>query len=812
MRDLIVDVLVDVLSALGNLAFTHALYWLVSYFGPTASPLVLFYSIHGIIFWISVRPGRFFAGLYDLSLGEGPLDELLPILTEDYSKVTTYLTAFCVVYNIFGVWSLIRIFFTYFVLPCLLAGVLLIYSRVARQLFAGLLPIATLYGGKIIPYTFRAQILIYMRITTIFQWTGWFADVNPIDEDCLDYVYCELPTSRSIRILEISRSYPWGPLQLNLYPFDIESCPPYEAISYTWGDPKKIRLVTITIGGKKLKIPANALQVISRRASYWNPKLMWIDSVCINQKDLEERSKQVQLMRELYQKASRVIVWLGEATQPLPAIPALQVFIFLHNTYTKIKYHNPSDEELKWILQIGTKDWGWRNLFDLLQNPYWRRAWVVQEIAVATKIHIYLGGIVFNWDYFAEIIASLQRTRVGSLFVFTTIEDASANIVAAIEGRDQILHIAELRMDLRQSRLEGRSLQLGSLLYSTYNCLATDPRDRVFSLLGMSDMEEVGAIVPNYKQDISSIFVSTSRYVITNESNPFRSLHLAGIGNRRCTANLPSWVVDWNAGLVSRTFWKDFDSFPYQASNGHCGIVQNDEASETISVTGFQFDEIKNCAALAREWISKSSAVSKSSAASQGKLFYRILVESCDLADVQSPEPYKTGQSRFEAFWRCCVGDRNHTQLIRPADLRIGESFYASLMFGRASSYADLPSEEAVGALEAWRNLYPERQWRSNEEAERNMDEEDAKTRLFNGAISYGLRWRMFANTKGGYYAVVPPLAEVGDIICLIDGAQTPFVLRRDADRLQLVGECYVHGIMDGEIARDGVRETFVLY
>jgi hypothetical protein len=793
------DLLPDVFATLGLLGFSHALYWLVSYFGPTTSPFVLFYSIHAITFWVALRPWRFFAGLYELSLGDGPLDEWLPILTEDCRNLTTYLTAFCLIYNIFGAWSLIKLLCLYLVLPSLLAAVLLNFSSVARELFAGMLPIAILSGGKMIPYTVGAVVSTYIRITAIFQWTGWFVDVDPIDEDCPEYVYCDLPTNRSIRILEVSRKYPWGPLQLELYPYDLESCPTYEAISYRWGDATKVRL--ITIGGKKLEITANAFQVISRRASYWDPKLIWIDSVCINQKDLEERSRQVQLMRELYRNASRVIAWLGEAAQPLPAIPALQVFIFLLNRHAKINYHNLGDEELKWILQIGTKEWGWRNLFDLLQNPFWRRAWIIQEIAVAAKVHLCLGGVVFNWDSFAEIMASLQSTRVGSLFVFTTLEDASANILAAIEGRDQILHIAELRTDLHLRQ----SLPLGSLLYSTSFFSATDPRDRVFALLGMSDMGPNDAILPDYTQDVSSLFVSTSRYVITNEHDQFRSLHLAGIGHRRCTANLPSWVVDWNAEIVSRSFWKDSDSFPYQASKGYSGSVQSDEASRTISVTGFQFDEIKNYS-FARELSSGPGVMS------QAKVMQRSLVESCDLADVDSPEPYKTGQSRFEAFWRCCVGDRNRTPFNRPADPRIGESFYASRRFVCASSYFDPSVGTAEESLEKMRRVYPERQWRSEEEAEQNIGEEDAETRLFQGATSNGLGRRKFAITKSGYYAVVPPLSEVGDIICLIDGAQTPFVLRRDADGLQLVGECYVHGTMDGEIAGDGVRETFVLH
>lgn len=419
------DLLPDVLATLVFLGFSHALYWLVSYFGLITTPFVVFYSIHAFTFWGVLKPWRFFAGLYELSLGDGPLDEWLPIVTQDGRKLTTYFTAFCLIYNIFGAWSLTKFLCLYLVLPFLLAAFLVNSSSIARELFAGMLPIAILSAGKIIPYTAGVVVSTYIHITAILQWTGWFDDVVPIDKDCPEYVYFDLPTNRSIRLLEVSRKYPWGPLQLELYPYDLESCPTYEAISYTWGDATKVRI--ITIGGKKLEITANAFQVISRRASYWEPKLIWIDSVCINQKDLEERSRQVQLMRELYRNASRVIAWLGEAAQPLPAIPALQVFIFLLNRHAKIKYHNLSDEELKWILQIGTKEWGWRNLFDLLQNPFWRRVWIIQEIAVAAKVHLCLGGVMFNWDSFAEIMASLRSTTVGSLFVFTTL-DTSANL------------------------------------------------------------------------------------------------------------------------------------------------------------------------------------------------------------------------------------------------------------------------------------------------------------------------------------------------------------------------------------------------
>ncbi len=504
-------------------------------------------------------------------------------------------------------------------------------------------------------------------------------------------------------------------------------------------------------------------------------------------------------MREIYRKASRVIVWLGESPQPLPAIPAFLAFTFLLDTYRAVNYSNLSDDQLKAVLKIGTKQHGWQTLFEILCNPFWRRIWIIQEIAVATKVQLYYGGLCFNWEVFAETIGSLHGSRVGSLFTLTGTDIMPTNMLSAMEGRDQILLISQYKNLIR----EEQSLSLSSLLYPTNQFLSTEPRDRVYALLGMSDIGTDGAIIPDYKQEISNLMLFTSRYLLTHETDPFRSLHRAGIGYKRTTKNIPSWAVDWNARGYHKSLWNEPFGFPYEASKGCSGNLQIDEASRTICVSGFQFDEIKNYGP-AREMNLES----------RGEKFFLqansivvALRETCNLAEIGSPEPYKTGTNRTEALWRCLVGDRNRTTYDRPANQSVGESFYASYRFSLLTQSIRLER-----TFEEAKRIYPERQWRSDEEAGQNIDEEQAKTLLFNGASANGFGGRKLAITKSGYFAMVPPLAEVGDIICLIYGAQTPFVLRRESNGLQLVGECYVHGIMDGEIVGDGVREMFVLH
>ncbi|KAH8600692.1 heterokaryon incompatibility, partial [Bisporella sp. PMI_857] len=83
--------------------------------------------------------------------------------------------------------------------------------------------------------------------------------------------------------------------------------PTFTALSYTWGEP--VMDGTLVLDGKILKITKNletALNAIWRGG--WSAKKWWIDQICINQSDIDERNSQVNLMREIYKKSEEVVV------------------------------------------------------------------------------------------------------------------------------------------------------------------------------------------------------------------------------------------------------------------------------------------------------------------------------------------------------------------------------------------------------------------------------------------------------------------------------------------------------------------------
>ncbi len=86
----------------------------------------------------------------------------------------------------------------------------------------------------------------------------------------------------------------------------------YEALSYVWGSPEKPQV--LSIGAGSLRITENLHAALQRLRDHSLPRIIWIDAVCINQDDPGERGRQVKSMAKIYAKASRVIVWLEEAT------------------------------------------------------------------------------------------------------------------------------------------------------------------------------------------------------------------------------------------------------------------------------------------------------------------------------------------------------------------------------------------------------------------------------------------------------------------------------------------------------------------
>jgi hypothetical protein len=124
------------------------------------------------------------------------------------------------------------------------------------------------------------------------------------------YDYAKLGPSE-IRLVELYRSHPLVRLTIRLLTYSLLSTPPYEAISYTWGDVKTTHY--IIINGYLLPVTSNALEALHAVAPLWGLRLVWIDSICINQQDPLDKNQQVALMAEIYRRAARTLAWLGDS-------------------------------------------------------------------------------------------------------------------------------------------------------------------------------------------------------------------------------------------------------------------------------------------------------------------------------------------------------------------------------------------------------------------------------------------------------------------------------------------------------------------
>lgn len=251
----------------------------------------------------------------------------------------------------------------------------------------------------------------------------------------------------------------------------------YDAISYAWGDPPAT--YPIQVNGKKFYVRENIFKFLRHylRLMSREPSKMWIDCICINQEDNDEKSWQVADMTEIFRSAKRVLMWLGDASEEITlqdlysvhfprsyrrpnmtghginyvvktlefqlrvARTRLQDFCFekfyigrrlcLYSVgesctaacscsiFTKHRFSKGSDwkscsdERAKWIL--GT----------LLESTYWQRLWIVQEFLAAKEALIVMGDAMIALDTLRRAIKirefkqSQQSSRLLH-YIFTT--------------------------------------------------------------------------------------------------------------------------------------------------------------------------------------------------------------------------------------------------------------------------------------------------------------------------------------------------------------------------------------------------------
>ncbi|RYP54282.1 hypothetical protein DL768_000856 [Monosporascus sp. mg162] len=194
----------------------------------------------------------------------------------------------------------------------------------------------------------------------------------------------------------------------------------YEALSWCWGlDPPEYA-VMIKEGGKTYKKRVRKELALALKYLRLPDRIrtLWIDAICINQDDHEERNHQVQMMSRVYTRAKEVCIWLGEDTDE-----SKTAIDFIHEKITELKNIDAICSDKRYTEK-------WQALMMLMQRDWFSRRWVVQEIALAIKAKIYCGPDSIPWKEFAVAVE-----------LFVEVETATHRLSEIMQKDEKFRHI-----------------------------------------------------------------------------------------------------------------------------------------------------------------------------------------------------------------------------------------------------------------------------------------------------------------------------------------------------------------------------------
>lgn len=374
-----------------------------------------------------------------------------------------------------------------------------------------------------------------------------------------------------------SLSYPFEQqLVASLETFPLSDCPPYAALSYTWGPPgcandpepccfTQVSRVfpihcgdTILLGTWNLRSALKQLRftlevrdnvldpehavVQATRAEFGKASYFWIDALCINQEDLQERAVQVQLMGKIYRQAILTVVWLGTTDQyTTNAIKVLaRVADHINEATNKANLTGQAVE----IEPATLDDDGMQACTALFKRQWFSRNWISQEAALSSKVLMLLGDKVIPIDVFEHARTLVQLggyMAAGLKGVNGDWNRAALDRQRAYTNIRFLTYLEEVRASVRRGRLPDLSL----ILNMCRNQECFDPRDKIYSILGICSefvLSREDQIIPDYTTDLRTLYVQATKVAIHAHHG---LLVLNHVGAQDRSDGLPSWCPDY---------------------------------------------------------------------------------------------------------------------------------------------------------------------------------------------------------------------------------------------------------------------------
>ncbi|PMD20692.1 hypothetical protein NA56DRAFT_704495 [Hyaloscypha hepaticicola] len=223
----------------------------------------------------------------------------------------------------------------------------------------------------------------------------------------------------------------------------------YNALSYMWG--AEAVKVDILLEGALFQVGQNLWDALHYLRSSETQMPFWIDAICINQRDVEERNRQLPMMKWIYFRADTVVTWLGRKYSKYQMSAKVQ-----NNSWATSEITDESWGTLK--NGVSEKDRNERALVkELRSDEYWDRLWIIQEIGQARQNLVCFGTSAMAWNAFIEMVTVRESGGDGPLRLNRLVKEKYTG-----------------------------SLTLQTLLQDHRKALCKEPRDKIYGLIGLA--------------------------------------------------------------------------------------------------------------------------------------------------------------------------------------------------------------------------------------------------------------------------------------------------------------------------------------
>ena len=592
--------------------------------------------------------------------------------------------------------------------------------------------------------------------------------------------YEPLPNARWIRLLTLkSATYSGDPsiVKVNLHMARLEDAD-YEAISYYWVHSTLGR--DIDCNGVTRAIPLNLYNALRKLqpAPGSKDRVLWADPICIDRSDEAELNSQISMRGSIFKNAKSVQIWLGHDLYD-DARPAFELCQEIRAYYSD-GYH--SDEDSTWfdLPDSPSSDASfldpsrWRHLQTLSQLPWFTGLWGLQEVGLAQAADVHWGGASTK---FSELMEAFTHINLHSCLIslvseygfdFSSIHNwwqigCTYDTAKTWKNECPYSRFATTHPDFPQRQ------DLLSILLLGSRFKAGAPHDYIYAHLSHPAALREG-VTPFVKVDYTqfewNLYADVDEYFLNEK---YGLLLLSAVQHQERIFQA-SWMPMWDDALLANliapipgsTRWYDASLTSDKTENPPKPASVN---GVYLTVRGVVLDTVSACS----------------------NTFERT-------ADSIAEHPVVAALALDQTPLDAEKSDALSLVLIAGMDGNSGKAAEDDIRKHRANFQAYCLQKENLELVH--QQLYLK---------------EIGDGNVYKRNLDYYCKGRRVFRTADGRFGLGPAIMREGDQCCVLLGSSVPFIIRRAGTNYKLVGECYIHGVMRGEIVKHKLQAQQVV-